>query len=127
MSASVEVLTPQSKTSSKSISRQSQPKEDVDGWQTVRSRCRRGSTHNLNMSTRFHKPSTTISLPALCIDSALADKNKKNDARFKRRTLGGKTFRNGLVDADKAKGDGATSERTGFDGKLANANSKVRY
>ncbi|XP_051173841.1 S phase cyclin A-associated protein in the endoplasmic reticulum [Leptopilina boulardi] len=52
-------------------------KEDGDGWQTVRSRYRRGSSNNLNMSTRFHKPSTAISLPALCLDNS-PEKNKKS-------------------------------------------------
>lgn len=58
ITSSVEVLTKRTRTN-----------EDGDGWQTVRSRYRRGSTHNLNMSTRFHKPSTATSLPALSIES----------------------------------------------------------
>ncbi|XP_033215642.1 S phase cyclin A-associated protein in the endoplasmic reticulum isoform X2 [Belonocnema kinseyi] len=66
INASVEVLPKQN----------AKVKEDGDGWQTVRSRYRRGSIHNLNMSTRFHKPSTATSLPALCIDSP-SEKNKK--------------------------------------------------
>ena len=66
ISASVEVLPKQN----------AKVKEDGDGWQTVRSRYRRGSIHNLNMSTRFHKPSTATSLPALCIDSP-SEINKK--------------------------------------------------
>lgn len=67
MSTSVEVL-PKENT---------KVKEDGDGWQTVRSRYRRGSSNNLNMSTRFHKPSTAISLPALCLDNS-PEKNKKS-------------------------------------------------
>lgn len=51
-----------------------------DGWQTVRSRWRRGSTHNLNMSTRFNKPSTATSLPALSIESP--GEKIKNTASF---------------------------------------------
>ncbi|XP_012341119.1 S phase cyclin A-associated protein in the endoplasmic reticulum isoform X3 [Apis florea] len=68
INGSVEVLTKQTYIKTK---------EETDGWQTVRSRCRRGSTHNLNMSTRFHKPSTATSLPALSIESP-SEKNKKN-------------------------------------------------
>lgn len=67
ISASVEVLPKQN----------TKMKEDGDGWQTVRSRYRRGSSNNLNMSTRFHKPSTAISLPALCLDNS-PEKNKKS-------------------------------------------------
>ncbi|XP_011298374.1 S phase cyclin A-associated protein in the endoplasmic reticulum isoform X1 [Fopius arisanus] len=53
------------------------PSEDPDGWQTVRSRCRRGSSHSLNMSTRFHRPTTATSLPALSIESS-TDRKKNN-------------------------------------------------
>ncbi|XP_048514345.1 S phase cyclin A-associated protein in the endoplasmic reticulum isoform X2 [Athalia rosae] len=63
LSGSVEVLTKESSAP--------RAREDGDGWQTVRSRYRRGSTHNLNMSTRFHKPSTAMSLPALSIESPI--------------------------------------------------------
>ena len=86
------------------------PKVDVDGWQTVRSRYRRGSTHNLNMSTRFNKPSTAISLPALCTESP-AEKNKKNcftpdgNLRQKRRSIGSKIGKNELNKVEKANGD----------------------
>ncbi|XP_012144085.1 short spindle 3 isoform X2 [Megachile rotundata] len=69
LNGSVEVLTKQPTVV--------KAKEETDGWQTVRSRYRRGSTHNLNMSTRFHKPSTATSLPALSIESP-SEKNKKN-------------------------------------------------
>lgn len=68
INGSVEVLTKQTVVV--------RTKEEADGWQTVRSRYRRGSTHNLNMSTRFHKPSTATSLPALAIESP-SEKNKK--------------------------------------------------
>ncbi|XP_043279180.1 S phase cyclin A-associated protein in the endoplasmic reticulum isoform X2 [Venturia canescens] len=51
-----------------------------DGWQTVRSRWRRGSTHNLNMAMRFNKPSTATSLPALSIESPC--EKIKNTASF---------------------------------------------
>ncbi|XP_012285568.1 S phase cyclin A-associated protein in the endoplasmic reticulum [Orussus abietinus] len=69
LSGSVEVLTKQAVNT--------KPKDEGDGWQTVRSRYRRGSSHNLNMSTRFHKPSTAISLPALSIKSP-NERSKKN-------------------------------------------------
>lgn len=69
LSGSVEVLTKQGSTP--------KPKDEADGWQTVRSRYRRGSTHNLNMATRFHKPSTAMSLPALSIETP-TEKSKKN-------------------------------------------------
>ncbi|XP_063980963.1 S phase cyclin A-associated protein in the endoplasmic reticulum isoform X1 [Diachasmimorpha longicaudata] len=67
---SVEVLT-------KSSAKSKRSSEDPDGWQTVRSRCRRGSSHSLNMSTRFHRPTTATSLPALAIESS-SDRNKKS-------------------------------------------------
>lgn len=56
----------------------SKPRDEGDGWQTVRSRYRRGSTHNLNMATRFHKPSTAVSLPALSIESPTLERSKKS-------------------------------------------------
>ncbi|KAF7989886.1 hypothetical protein HCN44_008560 [Aphidius gifuensis] len=68
---SVEVLTKQSVKNKKPI-------EDSDGWQTVRSRCRRGSSHSLNMSTRFYRPTTATSLPALSIDNSNDKYIKKN-------------------------------------------------
>ncbi|XP_066584852.1 S phase cyclin A-associated protein in the endoplasmic reticulum [Prorops nasuta] len=89
INGSVEVLTKQTKKT----------REDDDGWQTVRSRYRRGSSHNLNMSTRFHKPSTATSLPALSIESP-AEKGKKNcltpdgNQRSKKKFLEGKAGKN---------------------------------
>ncbi|XP_014222785.1 S phase cyclin A-associated protein in the endoplasmic reticulum isoform X1 [Trichogramma pretiosum] len=86
MSASCEVL-----ARNKPVRQQKpQPKEDVDGWQTVRGRWRRGSSHGLIMSTRFQRPSTASSLPALCTESPVpVDKMKKNvsdaSARSKRK------------------------------------------
>ncbi|XP_008554539.1 S phase cyclin A-associated protein in the endoplasmic reticulum [Microplitis demolitor] len=70
ISGSVEVLSKQTAKSRKSS-------EDSDGWQTVRGRCRRGSSHSLSMSTRFHRPTTATSLPALSIESP-NEKKKKN-------------------------------------------------
>ncbi|KAJ8667445.1 hypothetical protein QAD02_009108, partial [Eretmocerus hayati] len=92
---------------------QAQGEEDPDGWQTVRSRYRRGSSHNLNMSTRFSKPSTAVSLPALaCLDSAAtaADRAKKgcatpdgNTRQKQRRSLGSKIGKNINNEAEKVK------------------------
>ncbi|XP_044577015.1 S phase cyclin A-associated protein in the endoplasmic reticulum [Cotesia glomerata] len=70
ISGSVEVLSKQTAQSRKSS-------EDSDGWQTVRGRCRRGSSHSMSMSTRFHRPTTATSLPALSIESP-NEKRKKN-------------------------------------------------
>ncbi|XP_003424996.1 S phase cyclin A-associated protein in the endoplasmic reticulum [Nasonia vitripennis] len=140
MSASCEVLTPHSRSSKQNNSQhnrqnqnpqqhqrnhQSSGKEvDVDGWQTVRGRCRRGSTHNLNMSTRFHKPSTASSLPALCIDSSKKTGSAEPSASRtqKRRSVG----------TAKSEGDkGKMCENTGtgdktrnVEGKLVNGDSK---
>lgn len=69
ISGSVEVLTKQGKSKRSS--------EDNDGWQTVRGRYRRGSSHSLSMSTRFHRPTTATSLPALSIESP-SEKRKLN-------------------------------------------------
>lgn len=125
MSASVEVLAP------KSIPKP--PKEDIDGWQTVRSRCRRGSTHNLNMSTRFHKPSTATSLPALCIDSPV-EKNKKNcftpdgNARQKRRSVNGKIGKIANNVEEKTKRDVVVERlKAGGEGKMVNGDVKVNF
>lgn len=126
ISTSVEVLTPQSKSKA-----QQHPKEDVDGWQTVRSRYRRGSTHSLNMSTRYHKPSTAISLPALCIDSS-AEKNKKNcltpdgNPRQKRRSVGGKLGKNMNNEAEKVKRDIEVEKTKYCDSKMMNGDMQVQ-
>ncbi|KAK0168683.1 hypothetical protein PV327_002459 [Microctonus hyperodae] len=61
ISGSVEVLT-------KNMAKSRRLSEDGDGWQTVRGRYRRGSSHTLNMSTRFHRPTSAISLPALAMN-----------------------------------------------------------
>ncbi|XP_015603635.1 S phase cyclin A-associated protein in the endoplasmic reticulum [Cephus cinctus] len=100
LSGSVEVLTKQN----------SKPKlkdDGEEGWQTVRSRYRRGSTHNLNMATRFHKPSTATSLPALCLDGS-SDKCKRSsctteDRRQKRKCLTGKAGKNMNNEVEKVK------------------------
>lgn len=98
------------------IEPRSKNKVDVDGWQTVRSRYRRGSSHNLNITTRFHKPSTAVSLPVLCIESP-AEKNKKNcftpDNKVvqKRRTVCGKVNKNINNEAEKVKADVKAKQR----------------
>ena len=113
ISNSVEVLTKRSST---------RTKEDVDGWQTVRSRCRRGSTHNLNMSTRFHKPSTATSLPALSIDSP-CEKSKNNcftpDSykRASEQCIGQKAGKNRNNEVEKVQGESPTSRSPSNDGK----------
>lgn len=101
MNGSVEVLTKQ--TVSPKL------KDESDGWQTVRNRCRRGSTHNLNMSTRFHKPSTALSLPALSIESP-SDKLKKTSytpdgSKQKKKCIVGKTGKNMNNEVEKVKGE----------------------
>ncbi|XP_014480299.1 PREDICTED: S phase cyclin A-associated protein in the endoplasmic reticulum isoform X2 [Dinoponera quadriceps] len=106
MNGSVEVLTKQSPSS--------KLKDESDGWQTVRNRCRRGSTHNLNMSTRFHKPSTALSLPALSIESP-SEKIKKNcstpdgNNKQKRKCIVGKAGKNMNNEVEKVKGESMTS------------------
>ncbi|XP_017883269.1 S phase cyclin A-associated protein in the endoplasmic reticulum [Ceratina calcarata] len=102
MNGSVEVLTKQPQVV--------KTKEEADGWQTVRGRCRRGSTHNLNMSTRFHKPSTATSLPALSIESP-SEKNKKNsltpdgNGRQKKKYIIEKEGKNMSNEVEKVKGE----------------------
>lgn len=106
MNGSVEVLTKQ--TVSPKL------KDESDGWQTVRNRCRRGSTHNLNMSTRFHKPSTALSLPALSIESP-PEKMKKNcytpdgNSKLKKKCIVGKAGKNMNNEVEKVKGESITS------------------
>ncbi|XP_024876365.1 S phase cyclin A-associated protein in the endoplasmic reticulum [Temnothorax curvispinosus] len=105
MNGSVEVLTKQ--TVSPKL------KDESDGWQTVRNRCRRGSTHNLNMSTRFHKPSTALSLPALSIESP-SEKLKKTSYtpdgnKQKKKCIVGKTGKNMNNEVEKVKGEFITS------------------
>ncbi|KYN07080.1 S phase cyclin A-associated protein in the endoplasmic reticulum [Cyphomyrmex costatus] len=105
MNGSVEVLTKQ--TVSPKL------KDESDGWQTVRNRCRRGSTHNLNMSTRFHKPSTALSLPALSIESP-SEKLKKTSYtpdgnKQKKKCIVGKTGKNMNNEVEKVKGEYITS------------------
>ncbi|XP_012166354.2 S phase cyclin A-associated protein in the endoplasmic reticulum [Bombus terrestris] len=101
INGSVEVLTKQTHVKTK---------EEADGWQTVRSRYRRGSTHNLNMSTRFHKPSTATSLPALSIESP-SEKNKKNcltpdgNGKQKRKCIVEKEGKNISNEVEKVKGE----------------------
>ncbi|XP_017765346.1 PREDICTED: S phase cyclin A-associated protein in the endoplasmic reticulum [Eufriesea mexicana] len=101
INGSVEVLTKQTCTKTK---------EETDGWQTVRSRYRRGSTHNLNMSTRFHKPSTATSLPALSIESP-SEKNKKNcltpdgNGKQKKKCIVEKEGKNISNEVEKVKGE----------------------
>ncbi|KAK2582141.1 hypothetical protein KPH14_004504 [Odynerus spinipes] len=101
MNGSVEVLTKQTSV---------KPKDEGDGWQTVRSRYRRGSTHNLNMSTRFHKPSTATSLPALSIESP-TERNKKNcftpdgNNKQKKKCVVGKVGKNMNNEVEKVKGE----------------------
>ncbi|XP_076247843.1 short spindle 3 isoform X2 [Calliopsis andreniformis] len=88
-------------------------KEETDGWQTVRSRYRRGSTHNLNMSTRFHKPSTATSLPALAIESP-SEKNKKmcltpdGNTKQKKKCIVEKEGKNISNEVEKVKGESVT-------------------
>lgn len=100
MNGSVEVLTKQVSP---------KLKDESDGWQTVRNRCRRGSTHNLNMSTRFHKPSTALSLPALSIESP-SEKLKKTSHtpdgnKQKKKCIVGKTGKNMNNEVEKVKGE----------------------
>lgn len=89
-------------------------KDESDGWQTVRNRCRRGSTYNLNMSTRFHKPSTALSLPALSIESP-PEKMKKNcftpdgNNKLKKKCIVGKAGKNMNNEVEKVKGESITS------------------
>ncbi|XP_025994174.1 S phase cyclin A-associated protein in the endoplasmic reticulum isoform X2 [Solenopsis invicta] len=88
-------------------------KDENDGWQTVRNRCRRGSTHNLNMSTRFHKPSTALSLPVLSIESP-SEKLKKTSYtpdgnKQKKKCIVGKTGKNMNNEVEKVKGEFITS------------------
>ncbi|XP_018304475.1 S phase cyclin A-associated protein in the endoplasmic reticulum [Mycetomoellerius zeteki] len=105
MNGSVEVLTKQ--TVSPKL------KDESDGWQTVRNRCRRGSTHNLNMSTRFHKPSTALSLPALSIESPSEKLKKTNytpdENKQKKKCIVGKTGKNMNNEVEKVKGEYITS------------------
>ncbi|XP_058809085.1 S phase cyclin A-associated protein in the endoplasmic reticulum isoform X1 [Phymastichus coffea] len=114
VSASVEVLTTKSK-----------PKLDVDGWQTVKSRTRRGSTHNLNISTRFHKPSTATSMPALCIDSG-KKKEATIDGKQKRRNIGGKVDKNVTNEVVKVKTDLKVEKAKRDEGKLVNEELKSK-
>ncbi|EFN86737.1 S phase cyclin A-associated protein in the endoplasmic reticulum [Harpegnathos saltator] len=106
MNGSVEVLTKQTVSS--------KLKDENDGWQTVRNRCRRGSTHNLNMSTRFHKPSTALSLPALSIESP-SEKIKKNcytpdgNNKQKKKCIVGKAGKNMNNEVEKVKGESMSS------------------
>ncbi|RLU20219.1 hypothetical protein DMN91_006826 [Ooceraea biroi] len=106
INGSVEVLTKQTAAS--------KTKDESDGWQTVRTRCRRGSTHNLNMSTRFHKPSTALSLPALSIESP-SEKIKKTSYtpdgsnKQKKKCIVGKTGKNMNNEVEKVKGEYMTS------------------
>ncbi|XP_076624289.1 short spindle 3 isoform X1 [Colletes latitarsis] len=106
INGSVEVLTKQSVVI--------KMKEENDGWQTVRSRCRRGSTHNLNMSTRFHKPSTATSLPALSIECP-SEKNKKKcltpdgNGKQKKKCIVEKEGKNISNEVEKVKGESVTS------------------
>ncbi|KOX69094.1 S phase cyclin A-associated protein in the endoplasmic reticulum [Melipona quadrifasciata] len=105
INGSVEVLTKQTHIKTK---------EETDGWQTVRSRYRRGSTHNLNMSTRFYKPSTATSLPALSIESP-AEKNKNNcltpdgNCKQKRKCIVEKEGKNISNEVEKVKGESAAN------------------
>ncbi|XP_031834015.1 short spindle 3 isoform X2 [Nomia melanderi] len=106
INGSVEVLTKQTVSV--------KPKEENDGWQTVRGRCRRGSTHNLNMSTRFHKPSTATSLPALSIESP-SEKSKKKcltpdgNGKQKKKCIAEKEGKNISNEVEKVKGESAAS------------------
>ncbi|XP_033332694.2 short spindle 3 isoform X1 [Megalopta genalis] len=106
INGSVEVLTKQTVTV--------KTKEENDGWQTVRGRCRRGSTHNLNMSTRFHKPSTATSLPALSIESP-SEKNKKKcltpdgNGKQKKKCIVEKEGKNISNEVEKVKGESVAS------------------
>ncbi|KAG7198879.1 hypothetical protein KM043_015703 [Ampulex compressa] len=106
INGSVEVLTKQTVFA--------KTKDESDGWQTVRSRCRRGSTHNLNISMRFHKPSTATSLPALSIESPF-EKNKKNcltpdgNCKQKKKCLVGKAGKNMNNEVEKVKGESVTT------------------
>jgi len=109
MNGSVEVLTKQTASS--------KLKDDSDGWQTVRNRCRRGSTHNLNMSTRFHKPSTALSLPALSIESPSEKMKKTNytsdgNNKPKKKCIVGKTGKNMNNEVEKVKGEFMTKNST---------------
>ncbi|XP_054009571.1 S phase cyclin A-associated protein in the endoplasmic reticulum isoform X2 [Hylaeus anthracinus] len=106
INGSVEVLTKQTVTV--------KMKEENDGWQTVRSRCRRGSTHNLNISTRFHKPSTATSLPALSIECP-SEKNKKKcltpdgNSKQKKKCIVEKEGKNICNEVEKVKGESVAS------------------
>ncbi|XP_012539353.1 S phase cyclin A-associated protein in the endoplasmic reticulum [Monomorium pharaonis] len=105
MNGSVEVLIKQTASLKQ--------KDENDGWQTVRNRCRRGSTHNLNMSTRFHKPSTALSLPVLSIKSP-SEKLKKTSYtpdgnKQKKKCIVGKTGKNMNNEVEKVKGEFITS------------------
>ncbi|XP_076681810.1 short spindle 3 [Andrena cerasifolii] len=106
INGSVEVLTKQTAAI--------KTKEETDGWQTVRSRCRRGSTHNLNMSTRFHKPSTATSLPALAIESPSETNKKKcltpdGNGKQKKKCIVGKEGKNISNEVEKVKGESVAS------------------
>ncbi|CAK9801301.1 S phase cyclin A-associated protein in the endoplasmic reticulum [Anthophora quadrimaculata] len=102
INGSVEVLTKQTHVM--------KTKDETDGWQTVRGRCRRGSTHNLNMSTRFYKPSTATSLPALSIESP-SEKNKKmcltpdGNGKQKKKCIVEKEGKNISNEVEKVKGE----------------------
>lgn len=105
MNGSVEVLIKQTPSS--------RLKDESDGWQTVRNRCRRGSTHNLNMSTRFNKPSTALSLPALSIESS-SEKIKKNcytpdGNKQRKKCIVGKAGKNMNNEVEKVKGGSMAS------------------
>lgn len=101
INGSVEVLTKQT---------QVVKTKEEDGWQTVRGRCRRGSTHNLNMSTRFHKPSTATSLPALSIESP-SEKTKKicltpdGNGKQRKKCIAEKEGKNISNEVEKVKGE----------------------
>lgn len=79
------------------------------------------------MSTRFHKPSTASSLPALCIDSSKKTGSADSGASRtqKRRSVG-----TAKSEGDKGKGcdNTGTGDKTrNVEGKLVNGDSKVGW
>lgn len=122
MSGSVEVLSKQNSGLLKT-------KDDGEGWQTVRSRYRRGSTYNLNMSTRFNAPSAAMSLPALSMDISTPEERVKCvtpdgvENRIKKRSINGKIGKNIINEVEKiTKNSGGGGGGGGGDAKRGREN-----
>ncbi|KAK0087810.1 hypothetical protein PV325_013994 [Microctonus aethiopoides] len=105
ISGSVEVLT-------KNTAKSRRLSEDSDGWQTVRGRYRRGSSHTLNMSTRFHRPTSATSLPALAINISNERAQNKNSTNLSRSipTDSGSYYATETIKVDNNKSTGCVED-----------------